>query len=260
MVRPGDSYTSYDLFCVDQDSLSSNASELEDLFLDARWAETPPESPRSSSPENFSDGSTPDFSSVVVKLEPVDDHYQSLCHPAPKICSPVMWSYDLESHSDLPGKLVNVAPPTPSLEAFDSPCFVTFLGLEGVSSDDDILNEIIGDKRKMASVLDADSLEARKAKARRTRDALSAEAQLRADQPENKRITHKVFERKRRNDLKASYVDLRCSIPSLVGSDRASTSTILQKAVEYIEELKRIEREMLAGLAAENERLRAARK
>lgn len=69
-----------------------------------------------------------------------------------------------------------------------------------------------------------------------------------------------VLERKRRNDLKASYQDLRESIPELAQQERAPTAQILSKAVECIEALKQTEDQMLASLAslrAENERLRA---
>ena len=68
-----------------------------------------------------------------------------------------------------------------------------------------------------------------------------------------------VLERKRRQDLKSCYDELRSQIPALVSVERASTSLILQRAVEYIESLKRTEEELLAGigaLAAESARLR----
>ncbi len=72
-------------------------------------------------------------------------------------------------------------------------------------------------------------------------------------------MTGVVLERKRRHDLKACYEDLRMNIPNLVDTERASTSLILQRAVEYIDMLKRTEEELLAGLSvltAENVRLR----
>ena len=73
-------------------------------------------------------------------------------------------------------------------------------------------------------------------------------------------LTRAVLERKRRNDLKASYQDLRESIPELSSQDRAPTAQILQKAVEFIDHLKQTEEQLLATLAvmrAEGERLRA---
>ncbi len=117
-------------------------------------------------------------------------------------------------------------------------------------------------------------MEAKKAKARQARDAMSPDAQqLVGDQPDSKRMTHNgivilsllltvlVLERKRRNDLKASYQDLRETIPELAQQERAPTAQILQKAVEYIENLKKADEQFasaVAALRAENERLRAA--
>ncbi len=68
------------------------------------------------------------------------------------------------------------------------------------------------------------------------------------------------MERKRRNDLKASYQDLRENIPELAQQERAPTAQILQKAVEFIEHLKQTEEQLLAALfvvRAEGERLKA---
>jgi len=58
------------------------------------------------------------------------------------------------------------------------------------------------------------------------------------DEPESKRKSHNVLERKRRNDLKKSYQELRMQLPNLVDNVRAPTGHILTKAVEYIQELK----------------------
>eukprot|EP00037_Helgoeca_nana_P032186 m.412602 g.412602 ORF g.412602 m.412602 type:complete len:310 (-) comp28890_c0_seq1:214-1143(-) len=59
-----------------------------------------------------------------------------------------------------------------------------------------------------------------------------------AEEPETKRKSHNVLERKRRNDLKNSYQELRVQLPHLSENVRAPTGHILTKAVEYIEELK----------------------
>jgi hypothetical protein len=152
-------------------------------------------------------------------------------------------------------------------------------------------SSIGGVKRRTVDVED-NSIEAKKVRARATRDEISARAQAalrssatsapstpvtsaaaaaaaplimsaaggKLDSPELRRITHNVLERKRREDLKTSYQDLRFQIPDLEQNDRAPTGQILLKAVEMIEALRREEAVIAAGLAAaraENERLRA---
>jgi hypothetical protein len=52
------------------------------------------------------------------------------------------------------------------------------------------------------------------------------------DEPESKRKTHNVLERKRRNDLKRSYQSLRKQLPNLSDQSRAPTGHILIKAAE----------------------------
>jgi len=146
---------------------------------------------------------------------------------------------------------------------FTQPSSMTLdlFAVEDLSSDEDAFNgdSLSGSKRKASN---AESLESKKAKARQTRDAvLAAERiQINNENPDCKRMTHNVLERKRRNDLKASYHDLRESIPELSSQDRAPTAQILHKAVEFIEHLKQTEEQLLATLAvmrAEGERLRA---
>lgn len=68
------------------------------------------------------------------------------------------------------------------------------------------------------------------------------------DEPESKRTSHNVLERKRRNDLKRSYQALRMQLPTLVDNARAPTGHILIKAVEFIEELKTEERGRLGAI------------
>lgn len=80
------------------------------------------------------------------------------------------------------------------------------------------------------------------------------------DDPEAKRLTHNVLERRRRNDLKNSYQQLRLTIPSLEDNERAPTGQILIHAVELITSLKNEDEALQAAIAtlrAENERLRA---
>lgn len=81
------------------------------------------------------------------------------------------------------------------------------------------------------------------------------------DDPEAKRHTHNILERRRRNDLKNSYQQLRMNIPSLEDNERAPTGQILIHAVECISALKAEDERLMAEIAAaraENERLRAA--
>jgi hypothetical protein len=79
------------------------------------------------------------------------------------------------------------------------------------------------------------------------------------EDPEMKRHTHNVLERKRRNDLKTSYNALRAQIPGLIDNDRAPTGQILSHAVDFIVALQVEDEDLQAGLAllrADNERLR----
>ncbi|XP_060901477.1 transcriptional regulator Myc-B-like [Labrus mixtus] len=62
---------------------------------------------------------------------------------------------------------------------------------------------------------------------------------------EDKRRTHNVLERQRRNELKMSFLALRDEIPALEKNDRAAKVVILKKAAEYIEEVKEHERRLL---------------
>jgi Myc proto-oncogene protein len=155
-------------------------------------------------------------------------------------------------------------------------CLKSLLPSDDESSDDGV----IGSKRKSSqyaspalspNVSSMESMESKKMKARQARDAQLQESP-KADLPDSKRVTHNgcfglevflnavVLERKRRNDLKVSYQDLRESIPELAQQERAPTAQILQKAVEFIEHLKQTEEQLLASLAAmraDQERLRA---
>ena len=54
---------------------------------------------------------------------------------------------------------------------------------------------------------------------------------------EQKRASHNILERKRRNDLKKSYQALRNNIPELEDNQRAPKVTILRKATEFISEI-----------------------
>lgn len=130
--------------------------------------------------------------------------------------------------------------------------------------------KVQGAKRKASS---SDDVERKRTKARaeverveRTQaceNAVMALSNSKNDEdPESRRHTHNVLERKRRNDLKNSYQLLREQLPTLEDNDRAPTGQILLHAVEYITMLNDKERDFAQKLAAarrEGDRLRALR-
>jgi len=246
---------------LDEDHVPFGAFELSILAAaQASWADdTPPETPRAGSPNVVSFAAVErngDWDALESDLlSPTSTNSRSPCS--------VMWNTD--SPVDPTCKLIpSVSTHVAPCEYFKSPVNALELELfafDDATSDDDLFlkEATTGTKRKSAST---ESMDTKKAKARQTRDALASEAQLRllgADTPETKRMTHNVLERKRRNDLKASYQDLRENIPELVSQERAPTAQILQKAVEYIEYLKQAEEQLqstMATMRAENDRLR----
>jgi len=269
MVRATDldSFTDFIKF-EEHSQFASN--EMIQLHMQEDWLdETPPDTPRFGSPDLIlaDDGLFLDAVAKSVERNSDCKFIVDFDSMSPKsACSPdsVMWNMDstIEPSCKLVPSTTSSASVSPC-EYFKSPVALEFelFAVEDLSSDDDAFrcDSATGVKRKAMSV----DLEAKKAKARQTRDALATEAQLRllgADHPDNKRMTHNVLERKRRNDLKASYQDLRENIPELVHQERAPTAQILQKAVEHIEALKQTEDQLLAAMAvirAENERLRS---
>lgn len=56
---------------------------------------------------------------------------------------------------------------------------------------------------------------------------------------ETKRNTHNVLERKRRDELKGSFDELRECVPSLADDHRAPKVLILRRACDYVEHLRR---------------------
>eukprot|EP01136_Pigoraptor_vietnamica_P035505 Opistho-1_new@100833 len=87
-------------------------------------------------------------------------------------------------------------------------------------------------------------------------DSMSAAAAAQAARQmdtEAKRNTHNVLERKRRNDLKSSFHQLREAIPELEDNERAPKVLILKKAGDYIAALRQKD----AEVEALKERLRA---
>ncbi|XP_013410679.1 transcriptional regulator Myc-A [Lingula anatina] len=69
-----------------------------------------------------------------------------------------------------------------------------------------------------------------------------------------KRTQHNVLERKRRDDLKCSFLRLRDSVPELQAQERAAKVVILKKATEYILALNREERKRERELSEEKDR------
>ena len=55
---------------------------------------------------------------------------------------------------------------------------------------------------------------------------------------EQRRASHNILERKRRNDLKYSFQILRGQIPELEDNQKAPKVTILRKAAEYIVQIQ----------------------
>lgn len=70
----------------------------------------------------------------------------------------------------------------------------------------------------------------------------------------DKRATHNVLERKRRNDLKTSFHGLRDEVPDIKENERAPKVTILKKARDHIEELKAMEAKLVSELEREKAR------
>ena len=71
---------------------------------------------------------------------------------------------------------------------------------------------------------------------------------------EQRRASHNILERKRRNDLKYSFQVLRGQIPELEDNQRAPKVTILRKAADYIKQIR--EREDKMDLEYEKEKKR----
>lgn len=119
--------------------------------------------------------------------------------------------------------------------------------------------QIQAKKAKLAAIRSANHTQsARVAAVQRTKEELL----VNPDTPEGKRHTHNILERKRREDLKISYQELRLQVPELVNAERAPTGQILIKAAEHIAQLKAEEEQLLAQLAvarAQNANLRRLR-
>lgn len=131
----------------------------------------------------------------------------------------------------------------------------------------------VGTKRKTSTAGPADEHERRvikhKAEVERVQRTEACEMAVAAlqdskndEDPESRRHTHNVLERKRRNDLKNSYQLLREQLPALEENDRAPTGQILLHAVEYITGMAEQERDFeqqIHRARVEANRLRALR-
>lgn len=62
---------------------------------------------------------------------------------------------------------------------------------------------------------------------------------------EDRRRTHNVLERQRRNELKMSFLTLRDEIPAVAKNHKAAKVVILKKAAEFITKLTEDERRLL---------------
>ncbi|KAF3698541.1 Transcriptional regulator Myc-B [Channa argus] len=62
---------------------------------------------------------------------------------------------------------------------------------------------------------------------------------------EDRRKTHNVLERQRRNELKMSFLALRDEVPAVAKNDKAAKVVILKKATEFVVELRKDERRLL---------------
>ena len=70
---------------------------------------------------------------------------------------------------------------------------------------------------------------------------------------EGKRAQHNVLERKRRNDLKYSFLKLRDAVPVIATQDKAAKVTILRRAVDYMSNLENRHRNLLSELERQRE-------
>ncbi|XP_047223756.1 transcriptional regulator Myc-B-like [Girardinichthys multiradiatus] len=62
---------------------------------------------------------------------------------------------------------------------------------------------------------------------------------------EDRRRTHNVLERQRRNELRISFLALRDQIPAVANNDKAAKVVILKRATEFIREVGEDERRLL---------------
>lgn len=66
------------------------------------------------------------------------------------------------------------------------------------------------------------------------------------DDSDDKRRTHNVLERQRRNELRMSFLSLRDQIPAVANNEKAAKVVILKKATEFIVEIQEDEKRLRA--------------
>lgn len=76
------------------------------------------------------------------------------------------------------------------------------------------------------------------------------------DSDDDRKICHNNLERKRRNDLKASFTSLRMVVPDLEDNERAPKVIILQKASELVRQLCQLRDQQTSLLLRERTRHR----
>jgi len=195
----------------------------------------------------------------------------------PELIGSVMWDgSDGEDMGPPPLRSFFHGMPPSSRGEIDFHAFIQ----EDMSSDEEVHiadGEIkFGAKRRKTVPTPAAQIEAKKAKLVALRIAnqqpedcavtavqrAKDELLMNSETPEGKRHTHNVLERKRREDLKISYQELRLQVPELITAERAPTGQILIKAAEFIALLKAEEEQMAAQLAiarAQNANLKRLR-
>lgn len=241
-----------------EDMSDSHAFSAHDFFHDSWDLATPPESPGRPASGDHHDlqfGVTPEeylrASRIFERdLHPPLDHMSS---------SSVMWSVI----SDVVGEAAFFTPPPspgPLSDLADSD-FSTFQLEDSTYCEADLLASGASRKRKC---LNGNSKQVSKRPSTRQPKKggppFENASLNESDDPDDKRFTHNVLERKRRNELKYSYSFLREQIPDLHDNEKAATGLILNRACEYIAELKDLESRLLHNLQmakAENMRLKS---
>ena len=75
-----------------------------------------------------------------------------------------------------------------------------------------------------------------------------------SEDSDGKRTQHNVLERKRRNDLKYSFMTLRDNVPELNSQERAPKVLILKKAAEFIHKLNKDHSKLKSDIESQKQR------
>ena len=168
-----------------------SSSEMCFSDMDSGWYDTPPDTPRSLSPDLLAQLTSVPFclslcASTSSKKDALDrlildcDEYLNPLHPKPS--SPVMWNSNVcERGVLLEGKESSPLPlDSGVIEEISSEAFLGLLDRDSIFT----IDESFSTKRKNC---DEESLESKKAKARKTRDALSDQVPC---SPDSRRYSH----------------------------------------------------------------------